>query len=251
MKPIIGITAWMEDARWLEFEGKAALLEEAYLTHITQAGGVPVVVPPYEELAGDIADSVDALVIGGGEDVDPARYGEEPHTATRAPRDPNQDAGELAITAAAIERGLPVLAICRGCQVLNVLYGGGLIQHLREVEQDVAHASVAEDPQSATYIPHRVRAEKGSAVAAALGEEFEVQSWHHQGIGRVGDGLEPVARADDGLVEAIADPEREFVLGIQWHPEAESGNAIFEALVEAAAAARRRRASTAEAATRR
>lgn len=224
----------MEDARWLDFEGKVALLEEGYLIKIEQAGGVPMVVPPYPEIADDIVGAIDALVIGGGEDVDPARYGEERHEATAVPADERQDAGELAIADAAIRRGLPVLAICRGCQVLNVLYGGALIQDLPEVEHGIQHASGGGGPKCLTYVPHRVRAASGSALATILGAEFEIQSWHHQGVGRVGEGLQVVGRADDGLVEAIADPRHDFVLGVQWHPEVESGNALFEALVEAA-----------------
>lgn len=234
MKPVIATTAWMEDARWLDFEGKAALLEEAYLIKIKQAGGVPVVVPPYADIADDIVGAIDALVIGGGEDVDPARYREERHEATAVSGDENQDAGELAIADAAIKRGLPVLAICRGCQVLNVLYGGALIQDLTEVEDGIMHFRGDGDPKRQTYVPHRVRAAAGSTLATTLGEEFEVQSWHHQAVGRLGDGLEAVGRADDGLVEAIADPRHDFVLGVQWHPEVESGNALFEALVDAA-----------------
>lgn len=234
MKPVIATTAWMEDARWLDFGGKVALLEEAYLIKIEQAGGVPLVVPPYPEIADDIVGAIDAVVIGGGADVDPARFGEERHEATAVAADEHQDAGEMAIVDAAIKRGLPVLAICRGCQVLNVLYGGALIQDLPEVELGIPHASGGGDPNRQTYVPHRVRAVPGSTLATTLGKEFEVQSWHHQGVGRLGGGLEAVGRADDGLVEAIEDPRHDFVLGVQWHPEVESGNALFEALVDAA-----------------
>lgn len=234
MKPVIATTAWMEDARWLDFQGKVALLEEAYLVKIERAGGVPVVVPPYPDIADDIVGAIDALVIGGGADVDPARYGEDRHEATGVANDERQDAGEMAIAGAAIKRGIPVLAICRGCQVLNVLYGGALIQDLPEVEDGTPHAAGGGDPKPQTYVAHRVRAAGGSLLAKTLGDEFEVQSWHHQGVGRLGDGLDAVGRADDGLVEAIEDPRHDFVLGVQWHPEVEAGNALFEALVDVA-----------------
>lgn len=234
MRPVIGVTAWMETAEWLGFEGKAALLEETYLLHITKAGGVPVIVPPYPEFASEIVGTIDALVIGGGEDVDPALYGAEHQKGTAVSADKNQDAGEMAVIEAAIQRGIPVLGICRGCQVLNVLYGGTLVQDLEKVEDGMSHVSSDAETKRQTYLQHPVHAEPNSVIAGVLGDEFMVESWHHQGVDRVGEGLTAIGRAEDGLVEAIADPGQDFVIGVQWHPEAESGNRIFEALVEAA-----------------
>jgi len=238
VRPIVAVSAWMEEARWLAFKGKVALLEQAYLARIGSAGGIPVIVPPEPATAAEVVGAIDALVIGGGGDVDPALYGQPRDTATVTAGDARQDSGELALAKAAIGRGLPVLAVCRGCQVLNVLYGGSLIQDVSAAAGPVAHFAGGPGLDSEDYIPHRVRAAPGSLLASTLGTEFDVPSWHHQAVGEVGTGLEAVGRADDDLIEAIEDPEREFVLGVQWHPEAGTGNELFEALVGAAEARR-------------
>lgn len=236
MRPLVAVSAWMEEARWLRFQGKVALLEQAYLARIEEAGGIPVIVPPDRATAADIVTRIDALVIGGGGDVDPALYCQPREAATVTAGDARQDEGEISLAQAAIARDLPVLAICRGCQVLNVLYGGSLIQDVAATSRSAAHLAAGPEDGSEGFVRHGVSTASGSRLAAILGEEFEVPSWHHQAIAEAGAGLRVVGRADDDLIEAVEDPEREFVLGVQWHPEVASSNELFEALIEAARA---------------
>ena len=171
---------------------------------------------------------LDGLIFSGGADLDPDAYGAEPHPETTGTR-PDRDAAELALLTAALERDMPVLAICRGSQVLNVARGGDLVQHLPEVVGGEQHK---ETP--GVFADHDVTVEPGTTLGSLLGERAPVKSHHHQGFGRVGEGLRPVAWAEDGTLEAVEDPDRQFAVGVLWHPEAGADDTLFRALVEQA-----------------
>jgi putative glutamine amidotransferase len=225
MRPVIGITAYAQDARWGVWHVPAALVPLAYVDAVQSAGGRPVLVPPSEEGIDETVDALDAVIFSGGADVDPSRYGAEPHPETDAPQT-RRDAGEMALLQAALERDMPVLAICRGFQLLNVARGGDLVQHLPE---EVGHDEHKQVPGE--FALHPVEIKGGTKLESIVGEGSHVTSHHHQAVGRIGDGLVETAWAEDGTLEALEDPSRRFVLGVQWHPEAGEDHALFEALV--------------------
>ena len=210
-----------------------------YLEAVQQAGGVPVVVPPLPaEMIGPFLDRVDGLCLSGGPDVHPAAYGAEPHPRL-GPTEPRLDAFELALVREADERGLPVLAVCRGAQVVNVARGGALHQHLPDaVGETVHHRQTA----AAGEPTHPVTVAPGSRLAAIFGRgRTDVNSFHHQAASRMGDGLVPTAWATDGTVEAFEAPGDRFLVGVQWHAECLVGrrghDALFAELVAAASGA--------------
>lgn len=217
----------------------------SYLRALTAAGGAPLVMPPVDvATVPALLAGVSGLCLPGGGDIDPSLYGAEPH-AHLGPTEPALDRFELAAVAEARRLGLPILAICRGSQMLNVAHGGTLLQHLPD---DVGEA-VRHQRERKTNAPlrHEVRIEPDSLLARVVGaERIEVNSFHHQAPDRIGAGLRAVAWAGDGVVEGLEDPSREFELGVQWHAEAILGQpeqaALFEAFVDAA---RRYAASTA------
>jgi gamma-glutamyl-gamma-aminobutyrate hydrolase PuuD len=228
MRPVVGITAYAQEARWGVWHVPAALVPLAYVQAVESAGGRAVLVPPSEEGIDETLDALDAVIFSGGADVDPELYGAEPHPETDVPHS-HRDAGEFALLHAALERDMPTLAICRGFQLLNVARGGDLIQHLPE---EVGHDVHKQVPGEFTH--HPVEVKPGTRLATIVGEEPRVTSHHHQAVGRLGDGLVECAWADDGTLEALEDPTRRFVVGVQWHPEAGEDRALFEALVEEA-----------------
>lgn len=233
MRPVVGITAYAEVARWGAFwQTEAAIVPMSYVRKVEQAGGRPVVVPPTETAVGETLDALDALVFTGGPDLDPGSYDAKPHPEVVEVR-PERDRAELALALAARGRDMPVLAICRGSQIVNVALGGDLVQHLPEV---LGHHEHKADP--AVFGDHPVSIRPGSRLAEVLGGGAEIKSHHHQGFGRIGEGLEPAAFAPDGIVEALEDPARRFFVGVLWHPEAGDDPRLFEALVEAARAYR-------------
>ena len=228
MRPVIGITSYAQDARWGVWHLPAVLIPLAYVDAVEDAGGRAVVIPPTEIGVEETLSALDGVVFSGGADVDPSRYGAEPHPETDAPQ-ARRDAGEMALLEAALERDMPVLAICRGFQLLNVARGGDLIQHLpEEVGRDV-HKQVPGE-----FAVHPVEVKEGTRLAAIVGQRSDVTSHHHQALGRVGDGLVETAWAADGTLEGIEDPSLRFAVGVQWHPEAGEDAALFEALVEQA-----------------
>ena len=237
MRPVIGITTYVEPTRWGVWEAEAALVPAAYVRSIERAGGRPLLVPPSRDGIEETLDVLDGLLLSGGSDLDPASYGAEAHPETIAVR-PDRDAAELALLEAALERDMPVLAVCRGSQILNVLRGGDLVQHLPEV---VGHEQHKQTP--GVFSDHGVKVAPESRLAGVVGERTDVKSHHHQGYGRIGDGLEAVAWADDGTLEALEDPDRRFALGVLWHPEEEQDAALFAALVEEALRYRAERGS--------
>ena len=236
MRPIVGITSYAEDARWGVWEAPAALIPLAYVHAVEAAGGRALIVPPSAEAVEETLDALDGLLLSGGADVDPETYGAEAHPETNGLR-PERDSAELALLEAALARDMPVLAVCRGSQMLNVALGGDLVQHLPEV---VGHKGHKQTP--GVFADHRVDVLPGTKLSEVIGEQAPVKSHHNQGYGRLGDGLREAARADDGTVEAIEDPARRFTLGVLWHPEEGEDAALFRALVEEAARYREERA---------
>jgi putative glutamine amidotransferase len=223
-RPLIGITTYVEPARWGAWDAEAALVPYDYVRAVERAGGRALLVPPDEDGIEEVLDALDALVLSGGNDLEPERYGAEPHPAT-AGTNPPRDRGELALLTAALERELPVLAICRGVEVLNVARGGDLVQHLPEIVGHEEHREVVGE-----FSEHAVRVDPSSRIGEVRGA---VKSHHHQALGRIGAGLREVAWAEDGTVEALEDPEKPFVVGVLWHPEAGEDQRLFEQLVEA------------------
>jgi putative glutamine amidotransferase len=225
MRPVIGITAYAQDAKWGVWHVPAVLIPLAYVDAVEGAGGRAVLIPPTEVGVEETLDAVDGVIFSGGADVDPSRYGADPHPETDTPQT-RRDAGEMALLEAALARDMPVLAICRGFQLLNVARGGDLIQHLpEEVGHDV-HKQVPGE-----FAVHPVEVKEGTRLAGLVGERSDVTSHHHQALGRLGDGLMETAWAVDGTLEAVEDPSRRFTVGVQWHPEAGEDRALFEALV--------------------
>ena len=235
MKPVIGITAYAEQARWGVWDLPTALIPMSYVDAVTHAGGRPLLVPPAEDAVDETLDALDGLIFSGGSDIDPTLYGVDAHPETTGIR-PDRDRGELALMQAALERDMPILAVCRGFEVMNVARGGDLIQHLPDV---VGHEAHKHTP--GVFADHDVDVEAGSRLGDLLGDRAPVKSHHHQGVGRVGDGLEPVAWAEDGTVEGLEDPSRRFALGVLWHPEEGEDFALFKGLVEEAARYREER----------
>ena len=231
-RPNIGITAATEKVSYGVWEEVSAFISPAsYVRAIQRAGGRPVLLLPDPEDAKDpneVLDLIDALILtGGAGDVNPALYGEERHPET-GPVQEERDAYELALARAAVERDVPTLGICRGMEVLNVVYGGSIEQHLPDV---LGHEEHRHTP--GTYADHEVRLEPGSLVAHATGfERSPVKSHHHQGIKEVGDGLEVTGwAAEDEAIEALEDPSHPFVLGVLWHPEEDEKSQLIKALV--------------------
>jgi putative glutamine amidotransferase len=227
-KPIIGITTYLTPARFGDWDEEAALIPAAYVNAIEAAGGRPLLVPPSTEGIEETLDRLDGLLFSGGSDLDPELYGQDAHPETNDVV-PERDRGEIALLRAALERDMPVLAVCRGSQVLNVALGGDLVQHLPDVVGDEKHKHTAGE-----FADHGVELEPGTRVQGILGDHAPVKSHHHQGYGKLGSGLRGAARAVDGPVEALEDPERRFAVGVLWHPEAGEDFALFEALVEEA-----------------
>jgi gamma-glutamyl-gamma-aminobutyrate hydrolase PuuD len=207
----------------------AALIPVDYVTAVGRAGGRALLVPPSEDGVEETLQALDGLLFSGGSDIDPGLYDQQPHDETFGIHEA-RDRAELALLEAALERDMPVLAICRGSQVLNVARGGDLVQHLPDVVGDEKHKHTP-----GTYADHDVTMEEGTRLGSLLGDRAPVKSHHHQGIGRIGDGLRVAAHAEDGTVEAVEDPGRRFAVGVLWHPEAGEDARLFEELVREAA----------------
>jgi gamma-glutamyl-gamma-aminobutyrate hydrolase PuuD len=182
-------------------------------------------VPPAENAVEETLDALDGLILSGGTDIDPEQYGAVRHAETTVTQ-PERDRAELALLQAALGREMPVLAICRGMQVFNILHGGGLNQHLPELLGHERHREVA-----GIFSEHEVRIEPGSRIGRVIGAVAAVKSHHHQGLDRVGTGLDVVGWAEDDSIEAIEDPKHRFAVGVLWHPEEGEDKRLFEALV--------------------
>ena len=237
--PLIGISTYRERASWGVWDVDAAVLPYNYVDCVAVAGGVPLLLPPIQnnrpaEVAGTrrpaarLVGNLDALIISGGPDANPALYGELPHAETGPPRD-QRDEWELALLAAALDRDIPVLAICRGAQLLNIAFGGSLHQHLPEVSGVVDHRA-----GPAVFTGTRVTLDPESLPGSVLGPSVDVSCYHHQAIAKLGAGLAVTGRAPDGTIEAVTVDGRAFAAGVQWHPEVDRELRLFTALVEAA-----------------
>jgi gamma-glutamyl-gamma-aminobutyrate hydrolase PuuD len=235
MLPLIGVSTYVADVAWSNWERRAAVLPASYFELVAAAGGRPLLVPPTSTApdgpaagADQVIGVLDGLVLTGGGDVDPAAYGEEPDPEVGGVN-PDRDASERALLAAALEADVPVLAICRGCQVLNVYLGGTLHQHLPDFIGNLDHRKVAMEFENVD-----VATEPGTRTADVFGPTTTVRCSHHQAIRNLGRDLVVTARAGDGVVEAVELPSARFVLAVQWHPEEAMDPRPFEALVRAA-----------------
>ncbi|MFC4145447.1 gamma-glutamyl-gamma-aminobutyrate hydrolase family protein [Micromonospora mangrovi] len=225
-RPLIGISAYVEPAGWAVWRDvPATLVPQAYVRAVTAAGGRTVVLPP-DDVDADVVGVLDGLLLAGGADVEPARYAQprDPRTEAR----PDRDAGELTLLAAALAVDLPVLGVCRGMQLLAVAHGGALHQHLPDVVGHDGHR-----PAPGVYGAHPVRFAPGSRAGSVLAGIDRVNSYHHQAVADPGR-LTVSGWADDGVVEAVEDPGRRFLLGVQWHPENDADPRPITALVRAA-----------------
>lgn len=227
-RPLIGISSYLVDeAQWGQWRLPAALLPAGYHRLAQRAGGLAALLPPDDPArAAETLRRLDGLVVAGGPDLDPARYGApaDPRTDAVTPTSRERDAWELALIEAALAAELPLLGVCRGAQVLNVALGGTLVQHM---EGHREHPGV--------FGEHEVKPVPGTRLAALLPEAVTVPAYHHQAIAELGDGVIASAYAADGVVEAVELPDAgSFALGVQWHPEMGEDVRVMRGLVEAA-----------------
>jgi gamma-glutamyl-gamma-aminobutyrate hydrolase PuuD len=233
-RPLIGVTTYRQITSWWAWERDAALVPGPYLDVVEEAGGQPVLIPPPGHTDPDrsaavdrLVSKLDGLVLIGGGDIEARRYGQEDDPRNGG-TNPLRDEVEFQLLAAALDRDLPVLAVCRGLQVLNLFFGGDLVQQLPDLLGTSHH-----QPRPGAFGRVAVVAEEGSRVQRILGERFEVLCSHHQAVATVGENLAVTATSDDGVVEALEAVEYRFVVGVQWHPEETGDTRLFEALVGA------------------
>ena len=232
-RPVIGICSAIESARWGAWEVLCNLSPRTYSLAVQRAGGIALLLPPDDGVAeapDQVLDLLDGLVLAGGSDVDAGTYGARPHAETKGTR-PERDRFELALGHRALERDMPLLGVCRGMQMLNVVRGGTIDQHLPD---SVGHEDHRHTP--GVFSDHEVRLDPGSRVAEVVGvERTAVKSHHHQGIEELGEGVVASGWGDDDeVVEAIEVPDRRFALGVLWHPEEDEQSRVIGALVDQA-----------------
>jgi len=228
--PLIGITAYVEEARWGVWDTTVTLLPQRYVSAIHAAGGRAVILPPSADGAASVVAALDGLVLAGGADLSPSLYDAEPDPQTAGVR-ADRDAGEVALLQAATEADLPVLGICRGMQLMCAVAGGRLIQHLPDAIGSERHR-VAQGE----YHDHPVTTVAGTRLAELLGRSSKVPSYHHQGVADGGSLTVAAHAEEDGTVEAVERPGARFALGVLWHPEAGTDPRLFTAFVGAAGA---------------
>ena len=227
-RPLIGISSYLDQAAWGVWRQSAALVPQTYVDAVADAGGVPVLLPPQRHGARQAVAALDGLLLAGGPDLDPARYREQPHPQTGAPHTARDD-WEFRLLDVALARDLPVLGVCRGMQLLNVARGGALIQHLPDQLGDGGH-----QPAPATFARRAVRIRPRSLLGGVLGGAAAVRCYHHQAVGRLGEGLLPSAWSEDETVEAVELHGHRFAVGVQWHPETDDQDPrLFDAFVAA------------------
>ncbi len=232
--PRVGLTTYRERASWVVWDEPADLLPANYSDVVQGAGGVAMLLPPGGRdvfASADAAlDGLHGIILAGGADVDPLQYGAPRDAHTGAAR-PDRDGWEMALARGALRRGMPVLGICRGMQVLNVALGGTLVQHLPDHVGSDAHC-----PVLGVHGRHNVRVAPASRLRSIIGATAVVATHHHQAVDSLGAGLVPTAWADDGVIEATELPTAEWVIGVQWHPEVHDRDPLFDAFVAACAA---------------
>jgi putative glutamine amidotransferase len=234
-RPVIGLSTYRERALFGVWHTTADVLHAQYADAILAAGGIPVLLPPASgsaEVAHEVVARLDGLVVTGGADVGPHRYGQEPAPQTLSWRE-DRDTWELALLQAAEATGLPALGVCRGMQLMAVAAGGALHQHTPELVGHEEH-----NPGADTFGDTRVTTAEGSTVHGLLGESVRVGCHHHQSVASH-PGFTATAWADDGSLEAMELPGDRFCLAVQWHPEVSDDARLFEALVDAARGGRR------------
>lgn len=236
-RPVIGLTTYLEQAQTGVWDVPAAFLPKTYFESVTRAGGIAVLLPPQPAsaaIAERVIDGLDGLIVCGGKDIEPSRYGQIAHPETDEPR-PDRDAWEDALLRAALARELPFLGICRGAQMLNVALGGTLHQHLPDVIGDRRYQA-----GGGVFNTVEVDVDPGSKLAGIVGADtVYAQVYHHQAIDRVAEGLQVTARTPDGTIEAVEAPGVPFAVAVQWHPEMDAEDLrLFASLVEAARAYR-------------
>jgi putative glutamine amidotransferase len=227
-RPVIGICSAIESARWAAWEVVVNLSPRTYSLAVQRAGGLALILPPDDAVAeapDELLDLLDGLILAGGSDIDPGSYGAKPDPDTGITW-PERDRFEIALGTRALERDMPVLGICRGMEMLNVIQGGTLNQHLGlELHRHTP----------GVFTDHRVQLEPGSLAARVVGSDAtEVKSAHHQGVEELGEGVAVTGHADDGVVEAIELPEKSFAVGVLWHPEEDERSRVVGSLVEEA-----------------
>jgi putative glutamine amidotransferase len=231
--PLIGLTTYLERAKTGVWDVPASFLPKVYFDAVEKAGGIAVLLPPQaisDAIADRLLDSLDGLILTGGKDIEPARYGQDAHPETDEPR-PDRDAWEDTLLRRAIEREIPFLGICRGAQILNVARGGTLHQHLPDVVGDRRYQA-----GGGIFNHVGVDIEEGSRLATLLAsDDIDVPVYHHQAIDQLGDGLVVTARTSDGVIEAVELESVPFGVAVQWHPEESREDIrLFAGLVEAA-----------------
>jgi gamma-glutamyl-gamma-aminobutyrate hydrolase PuuD len=235
MRPVVGISCYVERARWTVWDEPAALLPMTYVNAVDDAGGRPVIVPPTTNGIEELLNAIDGVVFAGGADIDPDAYGAERHPETTETR-PERDRFEWRLAEEALARGVPFLGICRGMQLLNVVRGGDLDQHLPQADDDRTHKRAP-----GVFARHEIEIASESLLCSIVGERTLVASHHHQAPQAIGRGLRRVAWGPDGVTEGIEDPDARLTLGVLWHPEQAQDRGLFEALVERAADYRKER----------
>ena len=211
-RPLVGVTCGIRESSFAKWTMDAAILPSTYTSAIERAGGIPLLIPP-SDFSTSILDKINAIVIAGGPDIDPSEYGQEPYSS-KASYYPKQDSSESALIQGALDRDMPMLCVCRGMQLLSIIHGGKLYQHLDDTLGFEGHGSY--DGQSSEHIVNTI---DGSKISSLMGPQLIVNSTHHQGVSDAGS-LIVTANADhDGLIEAVERPDLRFCIGVQWHPE--------------------------------
>lgn len=243
-RPAVGLTTYLQQAQTGVWDVRASFLPAVYVEGVTSAGGIAMLLPPQpvdDDVVDRVLDGLDGLVITGGRDVDPARYGQAPHSSTDEPA-LDRDAWEFALVRGALARGLPVLGICRGAQVLNVALGGTLHQHLPDVVGHYQHQL-----GNAVFSTSKIQTVPGTRLAALIGTTTDAQCYHHQAIAELGKGLMASAWDPDGVIEAVEKHGDAFVVAVQWHPEERLDDLrLFAGVVDAAAEYASKKYSTLE-----
>lgn len=224
--PVIGVVTYVEKAAFGPWEIDTALIPRSYVDAVVRAGGIPVLLPPIGAGQRELVRRIDGLVLSGGADIDPARYGQERDERTKVVR-PERDGYEFELLTEAVAVGLPVFAVCRGVQLCNVALGGTLVQHLPDSLGSETHL-----PTPGVYGSTRVTTLAGSRLGEIVGAQLDVHCHHHQAVGTLADGLRATAWSVDGTIEAAESvSDDHYLIGVQWHPEEGVDDRLFAELI--------------------